>query len=82
MPTVAGGSTADSAHGAAVRLPAGRTNQQWQLPDAGAGYVQIVARHSGRCLDVTGESTADGARVIQYTCGTAANQQWQRVGAS
>jgi hypothetical protein len=35
-----------------------------------------VARHSGRCLDVTSGGTADGVRLIQYACGTGANQQW------
>jgi hypothetical protein len=39
--------------------------------------VQLVARHSGKCLDVADASTADNARVVQYTCGTGTNQQWQ-----
>ena len=79
---MAGGSTADGAQVQQSGCQSGRTDQQWQLRDAGSGYVQLVARHSGKCLDVTGYSTADGARVIQYACGTGANQQWQRVGAS
>src|SRR5262249_52925960 len=33
--------------------------------------------HSGRCLDVDGESTSDGARVQQYGCHGGANQRWQ-----
>jgi Ricin-type beta-trefoil lectin domain-like/Calx-beta domain/Pregnancy-associated plasma protein-A len=40
-------------------------------------YYEIVARHSGKCLDVEGESTAAGARVIQFSCGGWANQQWK-----
>jgi hypothetical protein len=32
-----------------------------------AGY-QIVAKHSGKCLDVSGRSTADGAAMQQYEC--------------
>jgi len=36
-----------------------------------------VARHSEKCLDVTSASTTAGAAVIQYTCGTGTNQQWQ-----
>jgi hypothetical protein len=29
------------------------------------------------CLDVDDASTADGAAVIQYTCGTGTNQHWR-----
>ena len=46
------------------------------MQDAGSGYVRLVAAHSGKCLDVTGASTADGAAVIQWTCGSGTNQQW------
>ncbi|MDX3638775.1 RICIN domain-containing protein [Streptomyces sp. MB09-02B] len=52
-------------------------NQQWQLRDAGSGYVQLVARHSGKCASVTGASTANGAELIQSDCGNGQNQQWQ-----
>lgn len=52
-------------------------NQQWQVQDAGSGYVRIVNRNSSRCLDVFQSSTADGARVVQWACNTGANQQWQ-----
>ncbi|MCC3764492.1 RICIN domain-containing protein [Glycomyces sp. TRM65418] len=37
----------------------------------------VIARHSGKCLDVIGASTADGAEVAQYTCSGGANQQWR-----
>jgi len=37
----------------------------------------LVAHHSGKCLDVFGVSTADGARVDQWECvADAANEQW------
>lgn len=32
---------------------------------------------SGRCMDVSGPSTAPGAEVILYDCHGAANQQWR-----
>jgi hypothetical protein len=32
---------------------------------------QLVARHSGKCVDVSGISTAAGARVHQWTCNPA-----------
>lgn len=47
----------------------------------GGPYYNLVARHSGKCLDVLNRSTADGARLIQWPCGTGANQQFQRPAA-
>jgi hypothetical protein len=55
--------------------------------DAAAGVVQgvgagqygtLAARHSGKCLDVADNSTADHAAVIQWTCGSGTNQQFTR----
>lgn len=54
------------------------SNQQWQLQDAGDGLVRLVSRLSGKCLDVNPSSTADGAKLIQWTCGTGTNQQFKR----
>jgi endoglucanase len=47
--------------------------------DVGGGTetVDIANRNSGKCVDVVGGSTADGAEIIQYTCHGGANQQWQ-----
>lgn len=42
-------------------------------------YFEIVARHSGKCLDVEAESQAAGARVLQWDCGGWANQQWRVI---
>jgi endo-1,4-beta-xylanase len=42
-------------------------------------YNRIVSRNSGKCVDVTGASTADGANVDQWTCNGGTNQQWQFV---
>lgn len=42
---------------------------------SGETYV-ITARHSGKVLDVTGRSTADGANVLQYTYSGGTNQKW------
>ncbi|MFM9611836.1 RICIN domain-containing protein [Streptomyces niveiscabiei] len=46
--------------------------------DTNAWYA-LVNRGSGKALDVSGSSTADGARVYQWTRSDAANQQWQFV---
>ncbi|TKT87977.1 RICIN domain-containing protein [Dyadobacter frigoris] len=43
------------------------------VPD---GTYKIIARHSGKALDVSGASTADGANVQQWPYGGGGNQQW------
>ncbi|MFI1660842.1 RICIN domain-containing protein, partial [Streptomyces sp. NPDC020472] len=52
--------------------------------DTAAGTVQglgtwetLTASHSGKCADVADRSTADGAALIQWTCGTrSVNQEF------
>jgi alpha-L-fucosidase 2 len=55
----------------------GATSQQWRVVDQGGGVVSLVNRQSGLAMDVWSASTADGARVSQWTPGTAANQRFQ-----
>jgi uncharacterized protein (DUF1800 family) len=45
-------------------------------PPAPSGEYQLVARHSGKCLDVNGGS-ADGASIIQWACHGGDNQAWR-----
>ena len=45
-------------------------------------YVALTFGHSGKCLDVSGISHADGANVYQWNCTGAANQQWLQVAAN
>jgi hypothetical protein len=40
-----------------------------------ASYVNLVARHSGKCADVNGASTANNAELLQWTCSSGNNQQ-------
>ncbi|MFI6743816.1 RICIN domain-containing protein [Nonomuraea sp. NPDC050451] len=40
---------------------------------------RTTARHSGKCQNVSGASTADGADIQQYTCGSRTDQQWTRT---
>jgi hypothetical protein len=40
------------------------------------GTYLIKAKQSGRCVDVSGGSSADGANVIQWTCHSGNNQRW------
>lgn len=37
------------------------------------------AKHSNKCFDIQGASTASGARLIQYSCHSGSNQQFQAV---
>ena len=44
-----------------------------------SGYYRILARHSGKGLNVNGASTADGANVQQWSCRGSYQQQWKLV---
>ncbi len=86
---VSGVSTSD---GAAVQQWTcnGGLNQQFTLRKVtysgnDAHDYQLVARHSGKCVDVSGVSTAARALVHQWTCnpagqGSPLNQTWRLWG--
>ncbi len=76
---VTGGSTADGAWLQEWEcLGVGQTNQQWHVtPIAGQPpYEAFMSRHAGKCMDVTGNSGANGARIQQWSCHWGGNQQW------
>lgn len=54
-------------------------NEEWKFVQTGIGY-QIVAKSSGKCLNVAGGVGA-GRQLIQYTCtpGGSANDVWLPV---
>ncbi|MFD2116707.1 RICIN domain-containing protein [Paenibacillus yanchengensis] len=54
-------------------------DQKWYVEDAGDGFVYIRNLESGDLLDVSGASTADGAKVIQWPDNGGWNQQWKFV---
>ncbi len=41
-----------------------------------SSYVNLVARHSAKCVDVVNGSAANNAEAVQYACGTGHNQQF------
>ncbi|MCL8017149.1 RICIN domain-containing protein, partial [Streptomyces sp. AS02] len=43
----------------------------------GGPYYRLTARHSGKCLDITDNSAADSAYLLQYTCNSGLNQQYR-----
>ncbi|WP_460523147.1 glycosyl hydrolase family 95 catalytic domain-containing protein [Flindersiella endophytica] len=53
------------------------TAQQWQVVDQGGGVVSLVNRQSGLAMDVWSASTADGARISQWTVTGNTNQRFQ-----
>jgi len=52
----------------------------WQ--DAGSTNYRIVNHNSGKVLDVSSSSTADGASVLQWTWHSWTNQEWSLVSVS
>src|SRR5262249_47912817 len=46
-----------------------------------ANLWEIIALHSGKCLDVRGGqgATDDGARVQQWDCNNQMNQKWREI---
>ncbi|WP_432153866.1 RICIN domain-containing protein [Streptomyces tricolor] len=59
----------------------GGANQRFVFRRAGNGLAyqnvfEIVAAHSGKCLDVDGWRKDNGARIIQWPCHGGANQKW------
>lgn len=88
---VSGASTADGA--AVIQYTCnGATNQQFMLsPVTALGNshdYQLVAVHSGKCVDVSNVSTTAGAQIHQWTCDAASvlstkkNQIWRLLGKS
>jgi hypothetical protein len=53
----------------------GGTNQQWTVNSNGT----VTGVASGRCLDVSQNGTANGARVQLWDCTGGANQSWSRA---
>ncbi|MEA2750183.1 MAG: hypothetical protein QOI41_4326 [Myxococcales bacterium] len=48
-------------------------NQRWLITPSGSDF-QLVATHSGECLDVDGAATADGAALVQRACANKPEQ--------
>ncbi|MET0415096.1 MAG: pectinesterase family protein [Actinoplanes sp.] len=44
---------------------------------AAGGVYQLASASSGKCVDVAGASTANGALLVQSACSTATRHQWK-----
>ncbi|WP_026930617.1 RICIN domain-containing protein [Glycomyces tenuis] len=53
-------------------------SQQWRIVEHGGGTVSLINRASGLAMDVWEHSTADGARISQYTYTGNDNQRFTR----
>jgi hypothetical protein len=49
----------------------------WKFEDAGGGHFRIVSNLTGKCVEVSGAATTDGARVTQWDHLGGAHQQWR-----
>ena len=47
--------------------------------NTGGPTYEIVAKHSGKCLDVEGARPDNGTNVQQWACGGGPNQRWRLV---
>jgi len=57
---------------------AAQSNQQWQIVPTDNGFYKVLTRNaSWLALDVTGVSTANGAKIQLWGYGGGANQQWR-----
>ena len=54
-------------------------NQQWYLEYASDGWFYIRNRHSGKCLDVSGSSTANTAVLNHWDFLGRTSQQWRLI---
>ncbi|MFE1886104.1 glycoside hydrolase [Streptomyces diastatochromogenes] len=70
----ADGYLTDGGSGLTTAAATGDGTQQWLLNSNG----QIVNEASGKCLDVSGQATADGSKVIAYSCNGGTNEAWTR----
>ena len=55
------------------------SNQQFIFVDQGDGYYQLVARHSGKILEIAEASTEDAANAQQFENNGQLNGDWELV---
>lgn len=73
--TIDQASTADDPNVVVARAcDAAAAHQRFELRPESTGGYRIVAKHSGKCLDVWTAATGAGAAVGQHACGTQPNQ--------
>ncbi|HEY6991803.1 MAG TPA: RICIN domain-containing protein, partial [Bryobacteraceae bacterium] len=59
----------------------GGANEIWQVSSTSDGYYSFASANSGKCLNVRGNSGADGALMEQMACSGTDSQKWTLVAA-
>ena len=69
--------------GGTVSAPTAPTEEPVAVGPTFSGYYHLLAKHSGKAIDISDASTVNGADALQYTKGTGTNQQFsiQSVGS-
>lgn len=57
----------------------GARNQQWDIEDAGGGYVYIRSAENGKALEVADRRVKDGSAVLGRTPNKSDQQKWRIV---
>ncbi len=65
-----------------VTVPAGSAEFLTFTPGSGPAPTTVVGGLSGKCLSVTGGSTADGATADIFTCNGSTSQNWTFTGST
>jgi hypothetical protein len=74
---VEGGPNAISDGAQIVQYPYwGGSNEVFTLTLMDDGSYEVIAKNSGKCVDVSEVSVADGAPLHQWSCFTLPNQRW------
>ena len=60
-----------------IEFPGGRAQDTGVTSGiSSGGTYEIIAKHSGKCLDVAGVATHNGANIYQWDCHGGPNQRW------
>jgi sugar lactone lactonase YvrE len=55
----------------------GQVNQDWTIRERGNGTFELIARNSGKCLDVRDANPNNEALIQQSTCNGQSSQLWR-----
>jgi len=57
-------------------VPGQSVKQLWELTSLGDNKYSLQNQHSGKCLDVENDGTANGNRLVQFDCHLGGSEQW------
>ena len=74
--TTTGGTTSTTAGTVTTTASVTTTTAPSSAPVTSTAYGAMIAKHSGKCLDVSGWSNANGGAIVQWNCNGQNNQKW------